>query len=600
VLYRIWAPVVRSLEVAILEDNEVVRHVPLEKDEQGYHAGHDRAGRAGDLYKYKLDGGACFPDPASRWQPHGVHGPSMVIDPTRYGWQAPPFRRPAFRDLVIYELHIGTFTPAGTFLAAIERLPFLHDLGVSAIEIMPIADFAGERGWGYDGVCLYAPAHSYGHPDDLRALVDAAHAAGLAVILDVVYNHFGPAGNYLGAYIGDYLDEAEKTPWGGAIRYGHTEFRPLREFAVDNLVYWMEEFRVDGFRLDATHAILDESPCHLLAEMTECIHARGGYAIAEDARNERQMLAPVREGGLGFDAIWADDFHHSARVAMTREQEAYLADFTGELPELTETLRKGWYYCGQMSVFLGRPRGTEPEGVQPGGCICCISNHDQTGNRAFGERLSHLVSPEAYRAASALLCLTPHTPMLFMGQEWAASTPFLFFTDHEEQLGKLITAGRREEFKGFADFATEDSIKRIPDPQQRSTFEASQLNWAEVECAPHCGILELYRACLTLRRDHAPFRARNPVHWWTEAAEPGVGVLGFCSGESEWLLLFDLVGNHRGPLAGSRTSVADGTWSRILSTRESRFGGDGGSGLTERMESVQFDQPETVLLRRLS
>lgn len=522
----------------------------------------------------------------------------MVIDAQAYRCPAEPFARPAFRDLVIYELHIGTFTPAGTFRAAIDRLPYLKELGVNALEIMPVADFAGERNWGYDGVSLYAPAHAYGHPDDLRALVDAAHATGLAVILDVVYNHFGPSGNYLFAYIGDYLDEAAKTPWGGAIRYGSPQFRPLREFVIANLDYWMEAFRIDGFRLDATQAIVDVTARHILAEMTEQIHARGGYAIAEDSRNDARVVRSVADGGLGFDAVWTDDFHHTTRVAMTQEREAYLADFTGTLPELAETLRRGWYYCGQHSPFLGRPRGTPSEGLPPGSCICCISNHDQTGNNALGQRLNHLIPADAYRASSALICLNPHTPLLFMGQEWAASTPFLFFTDHEEDLGKLVTAGRREEFKGFAAFSAPGAVERIPDPQREHTFAASRLDWQELDREPHRGTLALYRACLALRREHAAFRPGAVTDWWVEATDFGVCALGLTSGKSEWLLLIDLIGGHAGSTAGLPVQLSPERWKLVLSTREERFGGDGICALSPRFDAVHFDRPEVVLLHR--
>ncbi len=599
VAYRIWAPEAARIELEIVDAGKVVRRQELTRDTSGFHSGLDSAGRAGDCYRYRVNGGDSFPDPASRWQPAGVHEPSMVIDAQAYRWQTENFARPAFRDLIIYELHIGTFTPAGTFRGAIERLPYLQALGINAIEIMPIADFAGERNWGYDGVSLYAPAHAYGHPDDLRALIDAAHVAGLAVILDVVYNHFGPSGNYLFAYIGDYLDETAKTPWGGAIRYGSPEFRPLREFVIANLDYWMEAFRIDGFRLDATHAIVDATAGHILSEMTDRIHARGGYAIAEDSRNDARVVRPIAEGGFGFDAVWADDFHHTTRVAMTQEREAYLADFTGTLPELAETLRRGWYYCGQHSPFLGQPRGTPSEGLPPGSCICCISNHDQTGNRALGERLGHLITNEAYRAASALLCLTPHTPLLFMGQEWAASTPFLFFTDHEEELGRLVTAGRREEFKDFAAFHAPGAVEQIPDPQQPRTLEASRLNWQELDQPPHRGTLELYRACLALRREHPAFRPQCVAEWWVEATDFDVCALGFTSGTGEWLLLVDLIGGHAGPTAALPVQISPERWHRVLSTREQRFGGDGGSALSPQFDTVRFDRPEVVLLHRI-
>jgi maltooligosyltrehalose trehalohydrolase len=597
VSYRIWAPCVSRIELEIFEGKNVIRRIGLAKDAAGFHAGRDEEGRAGNCYKYRLDDGDSFPDPASRWQPFGVHGPSMVVDARAYRWESAPFERPPFRDLVIYELHVGAFTPAGTFRGAIERIPYLRALGVSAIELMPVADFPGERNWGYDGVSLYAPAHSYGQPDDLRALVDAAHAQGIAVILDVVYNHFGPDGNYLHAYIGDYLDEKKKTPWGGAIRYGSPEFGPLREFVIDNPRYWMEEFRIDGFRLDATHAIVDESPRHILAEITEVIHARGGYAIAEDSRNDARVLHPVEEGGIGFDGVWADDFHHVVRVANTHESEAYLSDFFGTVQELVETIEKGWFYHGQASTYSGRPRGTPADNLPPGACVHCISNHDQVGNRAFGERLSDSVTLEAYLAASALLCLTPHTPLLFMGQEWAASTPFLFFTHHNDELGKLITAGRREEFKGFAAFQTSEGIKSIPDPQSVETFESSQLDWNELQRPPHAGVLALYRACIALRREDPTFRPVAKANYWVKEPATGICAVGLNSDVAEWIFLVDLVGGHGGSL--QTMGLASGRWKRVLSTREPRFGGDGGCALADSFDSAHFERPEAILLKKI-
>jgi len=594
VAYCAWSPIHRRIEVEIERAGEIVRRVPLQKSAQGYHTGVDPEGRAGDDYRFHLDDGPARPDPASRWQPAGVHGPSRVVDPSVFRWSETAYRRPAFRDLVIYELHVGTFSAAGTFRGVIEHLPHLVSLGVNAIELLPIGDFPGERNWGYDGVCLYAPARCYGSPDDLRALVDAAHAAGLAVILDVVYNHFGPAGNYLADYVGDYLDETAKTPWGGAIRYGHSDFAGLRQLVASNPGYWMEEFRIDGFRFDATHAIFDPSPQHLLAELTEEIHHRGGYAIAEDSRNDRRLLAPVCLGGLGFDAVWADDFHHAVRVRNTGEQEAYYGDYAGSITEIARTLRDGWFYAGQIAPFHGKPRGTPAEKLPLGSCLHCLSNHDQVGNHAFGQRISGLISREAFLAASVLLCLSPHTPMLFMGQEWAASTPFLFFTDHEPDLGRLITLGRREEFRHFAAFRDDESLAQIPDPQAEGTFRASVLRWKESAGAVHAPVLALYRACLQLRRENEAFRPREMQEYQVEEQPAGVCLLRFGAPTVDWVLLVDFLGGHTGEV----DLGPDAHWARVLSTREPRFGGDGGSGWAGVGKPLHFDRPEAVLLRR--
>ena len=600
VRYRVWAPVCRGIEVEIQSaEGGILRRVPLPRSGAGIFAALDEAGRAGDLYKFHVDGRASYPDPASRWQPQGVHGPSMVIDPAAYLWHDQAWRCPGFRDLVIYELHVGAFTPEGTFRAAIERLPYLRDLGINALEIMPVADFAGERGWGYDGVCLYAPARIYGHPDDFRALVDAAHAVGIAVILDVVYNHFGPAGNYLFAYIGDYLDESKKTPWGGAIRYGSPVFQPLRAFVAANPGYWMREFHIDGFRLDATHAILDESPRHILQELTAAIHAQGGFALAEDSRNDSCVLLPEDSGGLGFDGVWADDFHHTVRVAQTGENESYLGDFTGSARELVDALRHGWLYRGQTSPAKGRRRGTECRHLSIEKFIHCISNHDQIGNRAFGDRLNQVISREAYLACSALLCLTPYSPLLFMGQEWAASTPFLFFTDHDPELGALITKGRREEFKAFKAFARPDVLQSIPDPQQRVTFEASKLQWDEPASATNAPVLELYRACLALRNTEPAFRPRSRDAFQVEALHLEAAAVRLKGPEGDWLILCDLTGGHEGSLQDDlicRPQPAH-AWKTVLSTSEKRFGGPGKPAVDLEHHCAAFTAPEVVVLR---
>ena len=338
VLYRIWAPGKQRVEVILFsEQGDILRAVLLQAAGEGYFQGTDTQGREGDLYKYRLDGdeGRTFPDPLSRYQPKGVHGPSQVMAAGRYAWKHDAdHRRVALDELVIYELHIGTFTREGTFFAAINKLDYLKDLGITAIEIMPLADFPGRWNWGYDGVFLYAPSRAYGQPDDLRALVDAAHAKGISVILDAVYNHLGPDGNYLGAYTQDYFNPAHKTPWGDALNFDGHHHGPVRDFFRENPIFWMEEFHFDGFRLDATHAIIDETDRHILAEIADAIHARGGFVYAEDERNAASLALPEAEGGSGLDGLWADDFHHSVRVALTGERDSYLGHFNGSAQEL--------------------------------------------------------------------------------------------------------------------------------------------------------------------------------------------------------------------------------------------------------------------------
>lgn len=441
--------------------------------------------RAGARYGYKLDGAGPFPDPASRFQPDGVHALSEVIDPA-FAWSDHFFEAPPWKESVIYELHCGTFTPTGTFRAAMEKLPLLKNLGVSAIELMPIADFPGRWNWGYDGVSLYAPSRNYGRPEDLRAFVNHAHELGLAVYLDVVYNHFGPDGAYHRLFHPDFYAPDVQTPWGEGLNYKG----PVRQFFIENALYWIAEYHIDGFRLDATHAIEDESDPHFLAEFTEAVDSRA-VVIAEDSRNLASLL---RSDGL--DAVWADDFHHQVRRALAGDRAGYYSDYDGSPASIARTLRNGWFYEGQHSQYRGHSRGTPTEDLERNRFVICIQNHDQIGNRAHGERLNHQVSAESYRAASGLLLLAPETPLLFMGQEWAASSPFQYFTDHHEQLGQLVTEGRRREFSDFPDFAR----AAIPDPQAESTFFRSQLKWMEREQPVHAEMLRWYTRLIELRK----------------------------------------------------------------------------------------------------
>jgi len=573
--YRSWCEH-DELEVAILDDaNRVSRVVALEPEGGGYFSGVDRLGKAGDLYKYRFGSGDLWPDPASRFQPKGVHGPSMVVDPA-YDWRDRSWRRPSPSELIIYEVHIGAFTAEGTFRSAIDRLTHVAALGVTAIELMPLADFPGERNWGYDGVKLYAPAHAYGTPDDLRALVDAAHGCGLAVILDVVYNHFGPDGNYTGVFHGSYTNPNHETPWGKALNYA---VAPVREFFRDNAQYWMKEFHIDGFRLDATHSIVDSSTPHILAEIAQAVHAGGGFVVAEDERNEPSLLRAEEREGLGFDAVWADDFHHALRVRLTKEREGYYGNFSGTTQELAQAITHGWYYRGQAQPTTGERRGGETRGLNPSQFIYCISNHDQVGNRAFGERLAELTSAAAYRAASALLCLVPQTPMLFMGQEWAASTPFQFFTDHDGELGKAITEGRRREFAAFSAFRDPALRELIPDPQMKQTFLNSKLNWEETLEPDHAAMILLYSEFLRLRRTAPVFRNRAQDSYLVLQLENEIiAILFGQAAEFNLAVLTDLEGGHSMPdlHQGRLAPPAGRDWEVILSSNEPRFGGDGG------------------------
>lgn len=545
----------------------------------------DEQGQAGDLYKYQFGGTATFPDPATRHQPQGVHGPSMIVE-NRFRWTDDDWQPPPLRDQAIYELHIGTFTAEGTFAAAIPKLPELVQLGVTAIEIMPIADFPGTRNWGYDGVCAYAPARAYGQPNDLRSLVDSAHALGLTVILDVVYNHFGPAGNYLSAYHRDYFHPTHKTPWGAAF---HFELAPVRHFFLHNIAYWMDEFHVDGFRLDATHAIVDNSDVHILKQLAAVAHSRGGFVIAEDDRNDPRLITDSQHDGLGLDGCWADDFHHVVNVMLTGNDDSYFKNYNGTAKELAATLERGWLFTGQVQKTTGKPRGGDPSSLRPEQLVYCISNHDQVGNRAFGERFSHLTSPASYRAASALLLLAPYTPLIFMGQEWAASTPFLFFTDHEAELGEKIITGRRHEFHDFAAFREAHVRETIPSPQDEQTFHRSKLNWVERDQPDRIAVLNLYRTCIKLRKEVPALLNRSRDNWRVVRVNNDVIAIVYGGGTDDCcILVCDLTG--AGFSIEELSSIA-GTGSRLeslFSSNDKPFSGS---------RDVSTKQPQTSLFQ---
>ncbi|HEU0053150.1 MAG TPA: malto-oligosyltrehalose trehalohydrolase, partial [Longimicrobium sp.] len=507
----------------------------------------------------------------------------------------------------VYELHVGTATQEGTFDALIAKLDEIAALGVTAIEPMPVASFPGERNWGYDGVGLFAPAAAYGGPEGLRRLVDAAHARGLAVVLDVVYNHLGPEGNYLPAFTGGrYFTDRHHTPWGDAVNFDGPGSAAVREFVVQNALHWAREYHVDGLRLDATHAILDDSPVHILTEMETRVRAalpadRHFVFVAEDEGNERHVVTPSSQGGLGIDAVWADDFHHQLRRHLAGDHEGYFADYTGTIDDLAETLRRGWFYEGQHSENRGGPRGTPAGDVPPPSFVHCIQNHDQVGNRALGDRLTATVPLDAYRAASALLLLSPYTPLLWMGQEWAATTPFLYFTDHPEELGKLVTEGRRKEFGKFSAFRDPAVRERIPDPQAPETFLRSKLRWEERGRMPHAGVLALYRELLALRRTEPALRRRDRASFAVAALGEHALALRREGADGSALLL---VASFRGGVAVDleerpETRPPGGArWELVLSTEEGRFGGEAeGEIVRLTLEGLETFGAGAVVLR---
>ncbi|HEY8503826.1 MAG TPA: malto-oligosyltrehalose trehalohydrolase [Gemmataceae bacterium] len=596
--FRVWAPDAKRVDLVLYSGGDAVdRTEPMQRRPDRTFFLHLPGVGAGQRYRYAVDGGPPFPDPCSRYQPEGVHGPSQVIDPRPFPWADHDWKGARPEDLVVYELHVGTFSPAGTFAGVTERLPYLRDLGVTAVELMPVADFPGRRNWGYDGVALFAPARCYGTPDELRRLVDRAHALGLAVLLDVVYNHFGPDGNYTGVYSPYYVSKTHTNPWGASLNFDGPHAEMVRFTFIENALHWLGEYHFDGLRLDATHAIPDDSPRHFLAELTakvrEGLPDRRAVLIAEDHRNLAHMVRPHSEGGWGLDAVWADDFHHEMRRLLAGDDEGYYRDFRGSVEDLATILNKGWLFCGQYSEYLGEHRGTDPAGLPPHRFVICIQNHDQIGNRAFGERLNHQIDPAAYRAAGAVLLLAPQTPLLFQGQEWAAGTPFLYFTDHNQELGKLVTEGRRREFKTF---------KAFSDPQAESTFLQSRLRWDETEREPHASTLRLYRRLLALRRSEPALGADGRAEFRAEAIDPATLLMRHAGKDgSRLVLVARLKGGGTADLAEALSRAgAGGPWETALTTEDAPFAPDARPPRIElegNRPRVEFARPGAVLLK---
>lgn len=499
--FRLWAPVEKRVEVCLVGTDGAKRYLACNKVD-GWHTCKVADARPGDLYTFRLDGQLEVPDPASRFNPQDVHGPSLLVDPTTFEWDGGWLGRP-WEEAVIYELHIGTFTPEGRYDSAERRLPELAELGITAIELMPLAEFPGRRGWGYDGVLPYAPDASYGTPDELKHFIQAAHRLGMMVMLDVVYNHFGPDGNYLNVYTPQFFTAAHATPWGGAIDFEGAASATVREYFVHNALYWLEEYRFDGLRLDAVQTIFDASPRHILEEISMWVRARARkrhiHLVLENLDNRASRLGPPGTPGR-YDAQWNDDFHHAAHVLLTGERDGYYADFTDRpVHHLVRCLGEGFAYQGDFSNFHDGARGEPSAALPPTAFVNFLQNHDQIGNRAFGERLVTLTEPHKLRAVVAVQLLSPSPPMLFMGEEAGATTPFLYFCDYGEPLASAVRDGRKKEFAGFERFAN-GGVDEIPDPIAEATFERSKLDWGARDEAGAQEWLRLYRGLLALRR----------------------------------------------------------------------------------------------------
>jgi maltooligosyltrehalose trehalohydrolase len=511
--FRVWAPKRRTVEVALFDadDNPKGNLVALEAEGDGYFSGLLAEAGPGARYKLALDGGQAFPDPASHFQPDGPHGHSVVVNHRAFPWTDSNWSGVSIRGQVIYELHIGTFTPGGTYETAKEKLASLRDLGVTVIEVMPVACFPGEFGWGYDGVSLYAPYQRYGTPDDFRSFVDYAHSMGLGVILDVVYNHLGPDGNYLTQYSDDYFHRERATEWGDAINFDGENSGPVREFFAGNVEHWIRQYHLDGLRFDATQSIFDKSREHILSEMARRARPAAGIReiilVAENEEQEAKIARAPERGGYGFDALWNDDFHHSAMVALTGRRAAYYTDYFGSPQEFISAVKYGYLFQGQRYSWQEKRRGEPALGMEPTAFVTFLENHDQVSNSAHGKRLHQLTSPARLRALTALTLLAPGTPLLFQGQEFGSSKPFTFFAHHTPELAKLVHKGRADFLAQFPALNSPEMRKQVPNPGKRETMERCKLDWSEWE--RNSQIVALHRDLLRLRHNDSAFRMQS-------------------------------------------------------------------------------------------
>jgi malto-oligosyltrehalose trehalohydrolase len=508
VRFRLWAPAARKVELCLGDLNRSI-HLPLNQQDDGWFELTTDAAKPGTQYRFRIDDNQKVPDPASRFQPRDVHGPSEVVDANAFDWQDHDWLGRPWEEAAVYELHVGSFTSNGTFSSVIERLDYLAELGVTALELMPVSDFPGRRNWGYDGVLPFAPDGSYGRPEDLKQLVQRAHSRGMMILLDVVYNHFGPEGNCLNSYAPQFFTDRHHTPWGDGINFDGAGSRSVRDFFIHNALYWLSEYHFDGLRLDAVHAIDDDSKPDILTELADTVRnsfpsERQIHLVVENDNNEGHYLERSSNcRPRTYTAQWNDDIHHALHVLVTGEREGYYSDYSERpLDQLGRCLTSGFAYQGEASGHRsGAVRGESTKGLPLSSFVSFLQNHDQIGNRAFGERITKLADARAVRAASAILLLAPSPPLLFMGEEFGADTPFLFFCDFEKDLAAAVTTGRRSEFAHFKAFSDPAKRDRIPDPNGTATFEASRLNWNEIAEQPHAEWLRFYRQLLKLRSE---------------------------------------------------------------------------------------------------
>lgn len=504
VRFRLWAPKAKNVDV-LLERGE--RSFPFTKCEQGWFELTTTEAKVGGRYKFRIDGGQEVPDPASRFQPEDVHGPSEIVNPKAFEWNDANWAGRPWKEAVVYELHVGTFTPEGTYTGVEQKLDYLCDLGINTIELMPLSDFSGRRNWGYDGVLPYAPDNSYGRPEDLKRFIQAAHAKGLMVFLDVVYNHFGPDGNYLRVYAPDFFTDRHCTPWGQGINFDGEGSRPVRDYFIHNTLYWLKEYHFDGLRFDAVHAIEDDSTPDIITELAQTIRKKFGdkrhiHLVLENEDNGAKYLGCNAEQGKLYDAQWDDDIHHVLHVLTTGETDGYYSDYAkNPISQLGRCLTEGFAYQNDPSEFRhGKMRGEISKHLPPSAFVTFLQNHDQIGNRAFGDRIIENADEAAIKAAMAVLLLAPSPPLLFMGEEFGARTPFLFFCDFTGDLAKAVTEGRRNEFKRFAEFSDPALRAEIPDPNAETTFRKSKLDWESLQNAEQKAWFNFYKELLSLRK----------------------------------------------------------------------------------------------------
>jgi maltooligosyltrehalose trehalohydrolase len=596
--FRVWAPRAQSVE-AVLDDGQAV---PLLAEPEGYHAGLVEAAAAGIRYRFRLDGGGrLLPDPASRYQPDGPHGASCVIDPATFPWTDAAWPGVRLPGQVIYEMHVGTFTREGTWDAAVRELPELARVGITVIELMPVSDFPGRFGWGYDGVDLFAPTRLYGAPDDFRRFVDGAHALGLGVILDVVYNHVGPDGNYLKEFSDHYFTDRYTNEWGEAINFDGEASGPVREFVLANAAHWIDEYHLDGLRLDATQQIHDASDEHIVTAIGRRVRAAAGgratLVVAENEPQDVRLVRPLAAGGHGLDAVWNDDFHHAAVVALTGITAAYYSDYRGTPQEFVSAVKWGFLYQGQRYRWQKKRRGSSTVGVPPAAFVTFIQNHDQIANSARGHRRHLLTSPGRYKAMTALMLLGPGTPMLFQGQEFGASAPFLYFADHRPELARLVRKGRLEFLRQFPALAAPEMRGQLADPADPATFERSKLDLTERE--RHAEAYALHRDLLALRREDTVFAAQRPGGVDGAVLGDAAFVLRYFDGGGRDRLLVVNLGRELtldpapepllAPPAGAR-------WQVRWSSEDPRYGGIG-TPAVEGDEGWHFPGESAVVLR---